>query len=71
LLNAASKQCRVNVMRNVPARAGKQGRRVVAVFVATAFAQNDAAAARSQWARSLTVPGIFANKQSIIVGRCH
>ena len=36
-------------MRNVLAHAGKQGRRVVAAFIGTAFAQNDAEAARSQW----------------------
>ena len=29
-------------MRNVLAHAGKQGRRVVAAFIATAFAQEDA-----------------------------
>jgi transposase-like protein len=33
----------------LPRRAGKSGRRVVAAFIATAFAQNDAAAARAQW----------------------
>jgi transposase-like protein len=36
-------------MRNVLAHAGRQGRRVVSVFIATAFAQDDAAAARTQW----------------------
>ena len=36
-------------MRNVLAHAGKQGRRVVAAFIATAFAQEDAETARSQW----------------------
>ena len=36
-------------MRNVLAHAGKQGRRVVAAFIGTAFAQNDATAARAQW----------------------
>ena len=36
-------------MRNVLAHAGRQGRRVVAAFVATAFAQDDAEAARKQW----------------------
>ena len=35
--------------RNALAYAGKNGRRVVAAFIATAFAQNDAEAARSQW----------------------
>src|SRR5882762_10163345 len=36
-------------MRNVLAHAGKQGRRVVAAFIATAFAQEDAEMARLQW----------------------
>src|ERR1700757_1940346 len=36
-------------MRNVLAHAGRQGRRVVSAFIATAFAQDDAAAARAQW----------------------
>src|ERR1043166_6274813 len=36
-------------MRNALAQAGKQGRRVVAAFIGTAFAQDDADAARSQW----------------------
>jgi len=33
----------------VLAHAGKQGRRVVAAFIGTAFAQDDADAARNQW----------------------
>lgn len=36
-------------MRNALAHAGKQGRRVVSAFIATAFAQDDAKAARAQW----------------------
>jgi putative transposase len=36
-------------MRNVMAYAGRQGRRVVAAFIAIAFAQDDAEAARTQW----------------------
>ena len=36
-------------MRNALAHAGKSGRRVVAAFIATAFAQEDADAARTQW----------------------
>jgi transposase-like protein len=38
-------------MRNVLAHAGRQGRRVVSAFVATAFARDDAEAARQQWCR--------------------
>jgi putative transposase len=49
VLNASWQRCRVHFMRNVLAHAGKQGRRVVSAFIATAFAQNDADAARAQW----------------------
>ena len=38
-------------MRNVLAHAGRQGRRVVSAFIATAFAQDDAVAATAQWRR--------------------
>ena len=43
--NVTFQRCRVHFMRNLPARAGKQGRRVVA----TAFAQETAEAARARW----------------------
>ncbi len=33
------------------AQAGRSGRRVVSAFIATAFAQDDAEAARQQWRR--------------------
>ena len=36
-------------MRNLLAHAGRQGRRVVSAFVATAFAQDDADSAKAQW----------------------
>jgi putative transposase len=36
-------------MRNALAHAGKSGRRVVSAFIATAFAQDDAEAAKQQW----------------------
>ena len=48
VLHASWQRCR-HFMRNVLAHAGKQGRRVVAAFIATAFAQEDAETARSQW----------------------
>ena len=44
-------RCRVHFMRNVLAHAGKSGKRVVSAFIATAFAQDDAAAAKTQWRR--------------------
>jgi len=49
VLNATWQRCRVHFMRNVLAHAGKQGRRVVSAFIGTAFAQDDAKAARAQW----------------------
>jgi hypothetical protein len=39
----------LHFMRNALAHAGKNGRRVVSAFIATAFAQNEAEAARRQW----------------------
>jgi transposase-like protein len=49
VLCASWQRCRVHFMRNVLAHAGRQGRRVVSAFIATAFAQNDAEAAKRQW----------------------
>ncbi len=49
VLNASWQRCRVHFMRNVLAHAGKQGRRVVSAFIGTAFAQDDAEKARTQW----------------------
>jgi putative transposase len=43
VLNATWQRCRVHFIRNVLAHAGKSGRRVVAAFIATAFAQETAA----------------------------
>jgi len=42
-------RCRVHFMRNALAHAGKSGRRVVSAFIATAFAQDDAQTASTQW----------------------
>jgi putative transposase len=49
VLDASWQRCRVHFMRNALAHAGKSGRRVVSAFIATAFAQDDAEAARTQW----------------------
>jgi putative transposase len=51
VLSATWQRCRVHFMRNVLAHAGRQGRRVVSAFIATAFAQDDAASASQQWRR--------------------
>jgi len=49
VLHATWQRCRVHFMRNVLAHAGRQGRRVVAAFIGTAFVQDDAEAASKQW----------------------
>jgi transposase-like protein len=51
VLSATRQRCRVHFMRNALAHAGKSGRRVVSAFIATAFAQDDAEAAKTQWRR--------------------
>ena len=48
-MNAAWQRCGVHTMRNALAHAGKSGRRVVSAFMATAFAQDSAEAAKAQW----------------------
>ena len=49
VLRATWQRCRVHAMRNLLAHAGRQGRGVVAAFIGTAFAQEDAGQARAQW----------------------
>ena len=49
VFRATWQRCRVHFMRNALAHAGKSGRRVVSAFIATAFAQDHAAAAKAQW----------------------
>ena len=49
VMHATWQRCRVHFMRNALAHAGKSGRRVVSAFIATAFAQDDAEAASTQW----------------------
>jgi putative transposase len=51
VLTATWQRCRVHFMRNALAHAGRSGRRVVSAFIATAFAQDDAEAAKTQWRR--------------------
>jgi putative transposase len=51
VLTATWQRCRVHFMRNALAHAGRSGRRVVCAFIATAFAQDNAAAASQQWRR--------------------
>jgi transposase-like protein len=49
VLRATWQRCRVHFMRNALAHAGRSQRRVVSAFIGTAFAQEDADAARAQW----------------------
>jgi transposase-like protein len=49
VLGASWQRCRVHFMRNALAYAGKTQRRIVSAWIGTAFAQDDAAAARKQW----------------------
>ena len=49
VLSATWQRPRVYFMRNALAYAGKTQRRIVSAWVGTAFAQDDAAAARKQW----------------------
>jgi transposase-like protein len=49
LFGATWQRCRVHTMRNLLTHAGRQGSRLAAAFIATAFAQKDAAAAKAQW----------------------
>ena len=49
IMNCTWQRCRVHFMRNVMAHAGKSGRAMVSAFIGTAFAQDDAGAAKAQW----------------------
>ena len=49
VLSATWQRCRVHFIRNALAHAGKTQRRIVSAWIGTAFAQDDAAAARKQW----------------------
>ena len=49
VFNATWQRCRVHFARNALAHAGRSGRRVVSAFIATAFAQETAEAAKVQW----------------------
>ena len=49
VFSATWQRCRVHFMRNALAYAGKTQRRIVSAWVGTAFAQDDADAARKQW----------------------
>jgi transposase-like protein len=49
VFRATWQRCRVHFMRNALAHAGKSGRRVGSAFIATAFAQDHADAAKAQW----------------------
>ena len=48
IFTATWQRGRVHFMRNALAHAGRSGKRVVSAFIATAFAQDDAAQAKAQ-----------------------
>jgi putative transposase len=70
VLNATWQRCRVHFMRNALAHAGKTQRRIVAAWIGTAFAQDDADAARIQWrtVADQLRPGVPKTRRSD--GRC-
>ena len=49
VLRATWQRCRVHFARNALAHAGKTQRRIVSAWIGTAYAQEDAAAAHTQW----------------------
>jgi putative transposase len=49
VMSCTWQRCRVHFMRNVMAHAGRSGRAMVSAFIGTAFAQEDAEAAKVQW----------------------
>src|ERR1700687_1944127 len=49
VLGATWQRCRVHFMRNAMLHAGRTQRRIVSAWIGTAFAQDDAEAARKQW----------------------
>lgn len=49
VLSTTWQRCCVHFQKNALAHAGKSSRRVVSAFIATAFAQPDHGAARTQW----------------------
>ena len=49
VFGATWQRCRVHFMRTLLAHAGRQGQRLAAAFIGTAFAQDDAQAAKAQW----------------------
>ena len=51
VLGATWQRCRVHFMRTLLAHAGRQGQRLAAAFVGTAFAQEDVQAAKAQWCK--------------------
>jgi transposase-like protein len=51
VFSATWQGCQIYFMRNVLGHAGRQGRRAVSPFIATTYAQDDAASASQQWRR--------------------
>lgn len=49
VMHCTWQRCRVHVMRNLMAHAGKSGRSMVSAFIGTAFAHDSAETAKAQW----------------------
>jgi transposase-like protein len=56
VLGATLQRRRVHFLRAVLAHAGRQGQRLAAAFIGTAFAQEDAQAAKAQWRNGARSP---------------
>jgi putative transposase len=76
VLSATWQRCRVHFQRNVPAHAGKSGRRVVSAFIAIAFAQDTVEApglleCNDEWAvqraRYMTLETIAPMKDDLVI----
>ena len=70
VLSATWQRCRVHFMRNALAHAGKTQRRIVSAWIGTAFAQDDAEAARKQWRQVADQARPRISRLASIDGRC-
>ena len=70
VLGATWQRCRVHFMRNALAHAGKTQRRIVSAWIGTAFAQDDAEAARKQWRQVADQARPRISKLAALIGPC-
>lgn len=62
VLGATWQHCRVHLLRNTMAHAGKSQRRVVSAWIGTAFAQSHAASDQQQWRAVADQPRLRVSK---------